>query len=82
MNTTSTGAATDAPAGPRLRFDEQGHAIPFTDEERRARTEAVLRMLAEMAAMPDHPPGSDEEFMRAIDEGRPERPLFREFYTP
>ena len=82
MNTTSTGAATDAKAGPRLRFDEHGHAIPFTDEERRARTEALQAALAAMAAIPDDPACSDEEFMRAIDEGRPERPLFREYYTP
>jgi hypothetical protein len=68
--------------GPRLRFDENGHAIPFTEEERRARTASLQAALAAMAAIPDDPPGSDEEFWRAIDEGRPDRPLFREYYAP
>jgi hypothetical protein len=66
----------------RLKFDDQGHAIPPTDEERAENQKALLIALAEMAEIPDDPPGSDEEFWRAIDEERPERPLFREFYEP
>jgi hypothetical protein len=82
MKPTSVQETTEAPVGPRLRFDEHGHAIPFTDEERRARTEALRAALAAMATIPDDPACSDEEVMRAIDESHPERPLFREYYTP
>ena len=65
---------------PPIRFDDRGHAIPPTEAERRVRSEALRRGLAEIAAIPDDPPGSDEEFWRAIDAGRPERPLFRRLY--
>lgn len=67
---------------PPIRYDEHGHAIPPTAEERRARLEALLRALAAMAAIPDDPAESDEEFWRAIDVGRPERPLFERYYKP
>ena len=75
-------APPEARARPRLRFDEHGHAIPLTDAEKAADIEALAVALAAMAAVPDDPPGSDEEFWRAIDEGRPERPLFTKFYQP
>ena len=77
MGTISDPKATDAP---RLRFDDRDHAIPPTEEERRARSEALRLALAEMASIHDDPPGSDEEVMRALDAGRPERPLFRRLY--
>jgi hypothetical protein len=79
MSTMSDPRTTGSP---RLRFDDRGHAIPPTEEERRARSEALRLALAEMASIPDDPPGSDEEVMRAIDAGRPERPLFRGLYQP
>jgi len=82
MDPISTKSAIEATMSPRLQMDEHGHAIPPNPEEREARTVAVLRMIEEIAAIPDDPPGSDEEFWRAIDEGRPDRPLFREFYEP
>jgi hypothetical protein len=82
--------ATPAPIEPvrearmrrQLRLDEHGHAIPLTEAEKEADTKALLIALAEMAAVPDDPPGSDEEFWRAIDAGRPDRPLFQEYYKP
>ena len=40
----------------------------------------VRRTLAAMAAIPDDRPGLDVEVMKAIDEGRPHRPLFRGYY--
>ncbi len=82
MNPTSVQETTEAPVSTHLRLDEHGRGIPLTDEERRARTEAVLKMLEEMAAIPDDPNEPDEEFWRAMDESHPDRPLFREFYTP
>jgi hypothetical protein len=50
-----------------------------TEAERWARPEALRRGLAEMASIPDDPTEPDEEFWRAIDEGRPERPVFTRF---
>lgn len=67
---------------PPIRYDEHGHVIPLTDEERTARAEALRRALAAMAAIPDDPGESDEEFWRAVDAGRPERPLFGRYYNP
>ncbi len=74
--------AMTARAGRRLKVDEHGHIIPPTPEENEADTKALLIALAEMAAIPDDPPGSDEEFWRAMDAGRPDRPLFRDLYKP
>lgn len=57
------------------------HVRDMDDARREARqpsVEDVQAMLAAMAAIPDDPPGSDEEFMRAIDAERPHRPLFAE----
>jgi hypothetical protein len=71
-----------AQKAPAIRYDDRGHAIPPTEAERRARSEALRRGLAEMASIPDDPPGSDEEFWRAMDAARPERPLFRRLYKP
>jgi hypothetical protein len=68
--------------GRRLRLDEHGHLIPRTESEKVEDHKALLAAFARMAAIPDDPPGSDEALFRAIDEARPERPLFREFYEP
>jgi hypothetical protein len=65
-----------AQKAPPIRFDDQGHAVAPTEAERRARSEALRRCLAEMVSIPDDPAEPDEEFWRAIDEGRPERPIF------
>jgi hypothetical protein len=65
---------------PPVRYDDRGHAIPPTEAERQARSEALRRGLAELASIPDDPAESDEEFWRAIDAARPERPLFQRYY--
>ena len=66
---------------PKLRYDDQGHAIPFTPAERAAQLEAVKAMFEEIRSIPDDPnEPSDEEVFRAIDNHRPHRPLFEEFY--
>lgn len=72
-----TQATPDAPAAPPLRLDDRGRALPLTEAERRARSEALRQALEAIAGIPDDPPGSDQEFMRAIDEGREAR--FRGF---
>jgi hypothetical protein len=51
------------------------------EEERRQRLESARRRLREIAEIPndpDDPP--DEEWMRAIDELRPHRPVFKGCY--
>jgi hypothetical protein len=75
-----TTSVTEALTPPRLMFDDRGHAIPRTEAEHKVIAEAFQHALEEMAAIPDDPPESDEESWRAIDEGRPERPLFKELY--
>ena len=51
------------------------------DHERRERLESIRRRLAEIQQMTDDdPPGAFEEFMAEFDEGRPHRPLFRDYY--
>lgn len=81
MDAIATEKNNETPVVTRLRIDEHGHAIPPSEVEREAETLALMEALAVMAAIPDDPPGSDEDFWRAIDAGRPERPLFRELYT-
>ena len=52
-----------------------------SEEERRLRLESARRRLREIAEIPngpDDPP--DEEWMRAIDELRPHRPVFKGSY--
>ena len=62
---------------PRLRLDDQGRAIPFTAEERKAQVEALDTLFAELHAIVDPPDEvSIEEVFRAIDSHRPHRPLF------
>lgn len=65
----------------RLRFDANGRAIPLTEAEHDAHREAIRAALKRMAEVPDDdPPVPDEEIFRAIDEGRPHRPLFEGLY--
>ena len=66
-----------ARAGRRLQFDEHGHAIPLTEAEMAEYKAEALLALKELASIPDDPNESDEEFWRAMDEGRPERPLLQ-----
>lgn len=77
---TPISVASDASVSNRLRLDARGQAIPLTDAERAEFAESVRRALDSLGTIPDDPPGSDQEFMRAIDEGRPERPLFLGLY--
>lgn len=59
-----------------------GRLRPLTDQERRARTEALGRALDEIAGMTDET-DTDEvwrDVMRGIDEGRPHRRLFEGSY--
>ena len=57
--------------------------LPISDEERKARSERLLATLAEIEAMGPGETDTEErwrEFMRGIDEGRPERKLFEGQY--
>jgi hypothetical protein len=59
-----------------------GKALPLTNEERRARSEALSRALDEIADVADES-DTDEiwaDVFRGIDESRPHRPLFEGFY--
>ncbi len=58
MQTKTSANVTLAP--PRLKFDDQGHAIARTEAEHLAIDEAFRLALEAMAAIPDDPPGSDE----------------------
>jgi hypothetical protein len=52
-----------------------------TEEERRQRLESARRRLREIAEIPDDPDDPpDEEWMRAIDELRPHRPVSKGCY--
>ena len=71
----------DTAAPNRLKLDARGRMLPRTDEERAADAERIRELLAILAATPaDDPPGETEEFMRAIDSHRPDRPLFEGYY--
>ena len=62
------------PFGPMKR-DEQGRALPITDEEQEARADSLRRVFACWAANPVEDEDPDElweEVMRSIDAGRPE----------
>ena len=82
MEPTEPQVTTNGKAMRRFRFDEHGHAIPLTEAEKAADHEALLQALAAMAAIPDDPNEPDEVFWRAMDEARPDRPLFKELYEP
>jgi hypothetical protein len=54
------------------RLDEQGRLIPLSPEEKKARSEAAIRVLQAMSELSDDDaPGVEAEFMRGIDENRP-----------
>lgn len=74
------GPRTETPISRRLRLDAHGRAIPLTDADRKELTKSARIALEALDCIPDDPPGSDVEFMKAIDEGRPERPLFKGKY--
>ena len=77
----STPEATEAPAPHRLKLDANGRLLPRTDEERAADAERIQGLAESLASIPDDdPPGSDQEFWRAIDSHRPHRPLFEGLY--
>ena len=60
------------PAFPPRAVDDQGRLLPLTAEERRTRSEAVLRTLAALRDLPDEdPPDALERLMRGLDAKRP-----------
>jgi hypothetical protein len=66
---------------PPLGLGPDGKLKPESEEDRRLRLESALLRLREIAEIPngpDDPP--DEEWMRAIDEQRPQRPVFKGCY--
>ena len=66
---------------PKSCLGPDGKIPAMTEEERHQRSEALRETLEAIAKMPDDdPPGSFEEFMRGIDEGRPHRPMFKGMY--
>lgn len=80
-STPSTPEATETQAPHSLKRDANGRLLPRTDEERAADAERARAALARMAEISDDdPPGETEEFMRAIDSHRPDRPLFEGYY--
>ena len=59
-----------------------GRLLPLTDEQRKARSEALARALDEIDEITDET-DTDETWrniFRSIDEGRPDRPLFEGQY--
>jgi hypothetical protein len=60
------------PAFPPRSLDEHGRLVPLPPEERKARSEAAIRVLKAIRTLPDDdPPGIEAEFLRGIDESRP-----------
>ena len=69
------------PDFPPLRLDERGLPLPLTPEEHRLRSEIFHRLMKVIDAEDRDPPGSDAEFMRAIDSRRPDgNKLFNGYY--
>jgi excisionase family DNA binding protein len=80
--TEAPSMATAPTATPHRSVDPAGRLLPLTDEERRARSEALGRALDDIAGMTDDS-DTDEvwrDVMRGIDETRPHRPLFEGSY--
>jgi hypothetical protein len=70
------------PSRPGAIDTTTGRLRPLTDQEPKARSEALARALDEIADMTDET-DTDEvwsEVMRGIDEGRPHRRLFEGMY--
>ena len=60
-----------------------GRLPRLTEEEHRLYIKSALRRLDEIEQIPDgedDPPDALEQMMKGIDEMRPHRPLFKEFY--
>ena len=70
------------PTFPPRALDERGRLVPISAEERRARSEAVVRALKAVASLrDDDPPGTAERMMRGIDDHRPpDAKLFEGLY--
>jgi hypothetical protein len=72
---------TSASPAPPSGCDANGRLLPISEEEQRVRAEAFARMIDEWRDLPeDDPPGSYEDALRGIDEGRPHRKLFQGMY--
>lgn len=56
---------------------KSGRLLPLTDDQRKARSEALARALDEIDEIADE---TWREIFRSIDEGRPDRPLFEGQY--
>jgi hypothetical protein len=75
-------AIAPTPAPPHGIDLETGRLLSLTDEQRRARSEALARALDQIDTITDAT-DTDEvwaDVMRGIDEGRPHRPLFEGSY--
>ncbi len=73
--------AVDLASLPPSCLGPDGKFRSMSEEEKREYLESARRRLDEIEQMTDEdPPGSFEEFMRGIDEGRPHRPLFTGYY--
>jgi hypothetical protein len=67
---------------PESCVDETGRLKPESEEEHRARVEALAGAIEEMKSITDETDTEEawREFARSLDESRPHRPLFREYY--
>jgi hypothetical protein len=66
---------------PPSALGPDGKFLQLSEEERREQLESARRRLQEIAEIPDGPnEPPDEEWMWGIDEMRPHRPLFKEYY--
>ena len=58
-----------------------GKLRQMTEEEHRQYIESALRRIDEIEQIPDNPSDPpEEEWMRGIDQLRPHRPLFKDYY--
>jgi hypothetical protein len=59
------------PEFPPRQLDEHGRLVPLSPDEKRARSEAAIRVLQAIGELSDEdPPGIEADFMRGIDENR------------
>jgi hypothetical protein len=75
-------AVAPTPSRPGTVDVATGRLLPLTDQERRARSEALGRALDEIAGMTDETDTDQvwRDILRGIDAGRPHRPLFEGSY--
>lgn len=59
------------PTFPPRRLDSRGKLVPISDEERAARSCAIIRTLKAIETLPDDAPGTTEEMMKGIEANRP-----------